>query len=63
MRKVITLILIAILAWGLLPARHKLGMRSCNFSYYYTSPDGCGPWRVSYFWDYGWLVKAVRGGK
>jgi len=62
MRKVITLILIAILAWGLLPTRHKLEMRGCDFSFV-TQTMVCEPWEVSYFWDYGWLVKAIRGWK
>ena len=61
MKKLIGFILVAVLIWGMLPTRHKMEMRSCDINYYYTSPDGCGPWEVSYFWDYGWIVQLIRG--
>lgn len=56
MWKIFVIILILVLVWGLTPTRHKLEMQSCDFSFT-AQHTVCGDWRVSYFWDYGWLIK------
>lgn len=62
MWKILVIILVVVLVWGLVPAHHKFERRSCDFSFV-TQTMVCEPWEVTYFWDYGWLVKAVMGNR
>ena len=60
MDKILLIIMFAVVIWGVIPTRHTISSRSCDFSFA-VNDTVCTSWTTEYYYSPGWLVKALEG--